>query len=236
MKNLRYKAITSLIFVISFFSINSSSAIRTLNYQYVSEITIDIKEMENGFRIESFEASLDPFEAPMHVMVSVDKDEIKNLAYVFSEIFQDSKEKSIMVNRKDLTETQNEIILNVLKRYDIIYELKYQILNNVNLYDYNYTNRGYKMYYDKDIQSYVLTIAMGKWPTGGYSIYITKIKLKGFIVTIDVKEKTPFEGEIVTEDETYPIIKIKFNADPIIIEIINSDTQEAYPRYKYEEN
>ena len=43
MKNLRYKAITSLIFVISFFSINSASAIRTLKYQYVGEITIDIK-------------------------------------------------------------------------------------------------------------------------------------------------------------------------------------------------
>ena len=236
MINLRHKAITSLIFVISFFSINSSKAIRTLKYQYVSGITTLIEEIENGFQIIRVEASLSPFEGPLIGEDAVYKDEIKNLAYVFSEIFQDSEEKSILVNSKDLTERQNEIILNVLKRHKIVYELKYEILNNVNFYDYNYTNRGYKIYYDKDIKSYALTIAMGKRPTGGYSIYIKKIKVKGLFVTIDVLEKSPFEGEIVTEAETYPIIKLKFNAVPTKVEIINIDTQETYPKYKYEED
>ena len=236
MINLRHKAIVSLIFVISFFSINSSSVIRTLKYKYTSGITTSIEEIENGFQIIRFEETLSPLEGPLIGEEAVYKDEIKNLAYVFSEIFQDSEEKSILVNSEDLTKRQNEIILNILNRHNIVYELKYEILKNVDLYDYNYTNRGYKLYYDKDIKSVALTIAMGKRPTGGYSIYIKKIKVKGDIITIDVTEKTPFEGEIVTEAETYPIIKIKFNSVPIIKEIINSDTQETYRRYKYEED
>ena len=74
--------------------------------------------MENGFRIESVEASLDPFVSPIHVMVSVDKDEIKNLAYVFSEIFQDSKEKSIgyIYPKKHMRTIDFDKILSIEKR------------------------------------------------------------------------------------------------------------------------
>ena len=141
-----------------------------------------------------------------------------------------------MVNSKDLTERQNEIILNILNRHNIVYELKYEILKNVNLYDYNYTKRGYKIDYDKKTKSYVLTIAMGKRPTGGYSINIKKIKVKSLKVTIYVTEKSPKEGEKVSKAVTYPIVKIRLNAVPSIVEIINSDTQETYPKYKYEGN
>ena len=77
---------------------------------------------------------------------------------------------------------------------------------------------------------------MGERPTGGYSINIRKIKIKESSVTIYVTEKTPFEGEIVTEAITYPIIKLKFNKVPFNEEIINSDTDETYPQYIYEEN
>ena len=133
MINFRHKAIASLIFVISFFSINSSSAIRTLKYKYTSGITTIIEEIENGFQIITFEVSLNPFEAPFIGEEAVYKDEIKNLAYVFSEIFQDSEEKSILVNSKNLTERQNEIILNILNRHHIVYELKYEILKNEKL-------------------------------------------------------------------------------------------------------
>ena len=155
---------------------------------------------------------------------------------MLNEIFKDSEELSISVNSRELTEIQNEIILNIFKRHKIIYELKYEILNNIDYYDKTYTNRGYRLYFDKDVKGVVLTIAMGERPTGGYSINIRKIKIKEYSVTIYVTEKAPFEGEIVNEAITYPIIKLKFNTAPSIEEIINSDTDETYPEYKYEKN
>ena len=233
---LKHKVIPTLIFAVSFLVINSKLAKRTLNYQYEDGIKIPIEETEDSFQIIIIEESLQPYELPFIGWEDVYKDEIKNLAYVFDEIFKDSEESFISVNNRELTESQNEIILNIFKRHKIIYELKYEILNNVDYYDKTYTNRGYRLYYDEDVEGVLLTIAMGERPTGGYSINIRKIKIKESSVTIYVTEKAPFEGEIVTEAITYPIISLRFNTVPHIEEIINSDTDETYPKYKYQEN
>ena len=234
MINLRIKMIAFFIFVISFFSINSISVKRSLYYAYLNGPLISIEEREDTFILITHTLFINPIASPLISEIKVSKDEEKNLTYVFIEIFKDSEETSITVNSKDLPENINEIILNIFKKHNIIYEFTYTILDNVNYYDKNFTERGYELEYDK--KGVTLTIAMGERPTGGYSIYIKKIKAKDGIVTIYVTEKSPFEGEIVTEATTYPVAKIIFNMCPFVEEIINSDTGEVYTRYKYKEN
>ena len=234
MINLRIKMTAFFIFVISFFSINSISVKRSLYYTYLNGCSNTIEEREDSFILITHTLFINPIASPLISEIKVSKDEEKNLTYVFIEIFKDSEETSITVNSKDLPENINEIILNIFKKHKIIYEFTFTILDNVNYYDKNFTERGYQLEYDK--KGVTLTIAMGERPTGGYSIYIKKIKAQDGIVTIYVTEKSPFEGEIVTEATTYPVVKINFNICPKVKEIINSDTGEVYTRYKYKEN
>ena len=70
---------------------------------------------------------------------------------------------------------------------------------------------------------------MGEKPTAGYSIEIQKVKIKGNNVSIYVSEKVPGKEEMVDDVITYPIVQIKFNHLPSIIEIIDYETGENYP-------
>ena len=140
---------------------------------------------------------------------------------MFDEIFKDSNEQKITVKNSELTEKQNEMILKIFNNNGIIYQLQYEIINKVGYYDRKYSQRGYSYEYDN---GHIFTIAMGERPSGGYSINIRKIKIKGLDLIIYVTEKEPGVGEAVTDALTYPIIKIKLNAYPSGIEIINYDS------------
>ena len=71
---------------------------------------------------------------------------------------------------------------------------------------------------------------MGEKPSGGYSIGIKKIKIKGSNVSIYVTEKVPRKDEMVTDAITYPIAQVKFNQSPSFVQVSNYDTGDIFLR------
>lgn len=221
--------ITYIIFILSLIAINSEEYKRILNYEYENGIITTINEKNNG----EFEIDIIQYEdgyLPFFGWAFVNEiNDIKNLAIVFDEIFKDSEKQEIDVKSNELTEKQNEIILKIFDDYNVVYELRYEIITNLNNYNQTYKQRGYSYKYD---DGHKFTIAMGEKPTGGYFINIKKVKIKGLDIIVYVSEKEPSIGEIVTEALTYPIAQIKLNEFPASIKIINYDNDEAYPRLR----
>ena len=233
MVDIKIKRITPFIFILSFIIINSKEELeRILVYDYENGVSNTIRETDNKFQIDTIHYLDDSWLPMLGNEIINDKDEIKNLLVVFDEIFKDSDEQKIIVKSNELTEKQNEIILKILDEHNIIYQLRYEIINNIDYYDKTYKQRGYSYKYDKGD---IFTIAMGERPTGGYSISIRKTKIKDLDLIIYVSEKEPGVGEIVTEALTYPVVQIKLNEYPSSIKVINFDTDEVYPRLREEE-
>ena len=70
---------------------------------------------------------------------------------------------------------------------------------------------------------------MGEKTSGGYSIEVKEVKIKGDSATIYVTEKSPGKEDIVTDALTYPIVQVKFNKFPSSIEVISYDSGEIFP-------
>ena len=218
-----------IIFILSFIVINSEEYKRTLNYEYESGIITPINEKNNG-RFEIDIVEYEDMSLPAFGWTFInDINDINNLTIIFDEIFKDSDKQKINVKSNELTEKQNENILKILDKYHVVYQLRYEVINNLNNNNKTYEQRGYTYEYDN---GHKFTIAMGEKPTGGYSINIRKTKIKKLDIIIYVSEKEPGKGEIVTQDLTYPITQIKLNTYPSQIQIVNYDTDEVYPRLR----
>ena len=223
------RTIRYIIFILSFIVINSEEYKRTLNYEYESGIITPINEKNNG-RFEIDIVEYEDMSLPAFGWTFInDINDINNLTIIFDEIFKDSDKQKINVKSNELTEKQNENILKILDKYHVVYQLRYEVINNLNNNNKTYEQRGYTYEYDN---GHKFTIAMGEKPTGGYSINIRKTKIKKLDIIIYVSEKEPGIGEIVTEALTYPITQIKLNTYPSQIQIVNYDTDEVYPRLR----
>ena len=223
------RTIRYIIFILSFIVINSEEYKRTLNYEYESGIITPINEKNNG-RFEIDIVEYEDMSLPAFGWTFInDINDINNLTIIFDEIFKDSDKQKINVKSNELTEKQNENILKILDKYHVVYQLRYEVINNLNNNNKTYEQRGYTYEYDN---GHKFTIAMGEKPTGGYSINIRKTKIKKLDIIIYVSEKEPGKGEIVTQDLTYPITQIKLNTYPSQIQIVNYDTDEVYPRLR----
>lgn len=71
---------------------------------------------------------------------------------------------------------------------------------------------------------------MSERSTGGYSINIKKVKMKGDLLTVYVTEKEPLEGEIVTESVTYPIVQMNLNTLLFLRDILNYEMRGKLSR------
>ena len=223
------RTIRYIIFILSFIVINSEEYKRTLNYEYESGIITPINEKNNG-RFEIDIVEYEDMSLPAFGWTFInDINDINNLTIIFDEIFKDSDKQKINVKSNELTEKQNENILRILDKYHVVYQLRYEVINNLNNNNKTYEQKGYTYEYDN---GHKFTIAMGEKPTGGYSINIRKTKIKKLDIIIYVSEKEPGIGEIVTEALTYPITQIKLNTYPSQIQIVNYDTDEVYPRLR----
>ena len=223
------RTIRYIIFILSFIVINSEEYKRTLNYEYESGIITPINEKNNG-RFEIDIVEYEDMSLPAFGWTFInDINDINNLTIIFDEIFKDSDKQKINVKSNELTEKQNENILKILDKYHVVYQLRYEVINNLNNNNKTYEQKGYTYEYDN---GHKFTIAMGEKPTGGYSINIRKTKIKKLDIIIYVSEKEPGIGEIVTEALTYPITQIKLNTYPSQIQIVNYDTDEVYPRLR----
>lgn len=71
---------------------------------------------------------------------------MKYLIELFDEyIFKNTDETIISVDSSELTEEQNENILNFFRNISIIYQLKYEIVNNPDCSNQKYSQRGYEL-------------------------------------------------------------------------------------------
>ena len=69
---------------------------------------------------------------------------------------------------------------------------------------------------------------MGEQTSGGYSIGIQKIKIKGNKISIYVTEKM-LGNKIFIQAHTYPNVQVKFNHLPSKVEIINYEAGDIFP-------
>ena len=139
MVDIKIKRITPFIFILSFIIINSKEELeRILIYYYENGVSNTIRETNNKFQIDIIHYLDDSWLPMLGNEIINDKDEIKNLLVVFDEIFKDSDEQKIIVKSNELTEKQNEIILKILDGHNIIYQLRYEIINNIDYYDKTY--------------------------------------------------------------------------------------------------
>ena len=139
MVDIKIKRITPFIFILSFIIINSKEELeRILVYDYENGVSNTIRETNNKFQIDIIHYLDDSWLPMLGNEIINDKDKIKNLLVVFDEIFKDSDEQKIIVKSNELTEKQNEIILKILDGHNIIYQLRYEIINNIDYYDKTY--------------------------------------------------------------------------------------------------
>ena len=221
---------TFLILVSSQNSENNNNVSRTLNY-YLDGKIYSIEEKNNYFNIvikEQVVCVMEPCIPPIIDTMSINKEEdCKALKLLFEEIFKNSnlKEKSIY-DGELLTNEQIDIIFKILENNNIISKLEYKIINNLSSYNQKYSQKGFS--YETENDSVIYTVAMGEKTTGGYSIDVKKVKIKGNSAIIYVREKIPGENEVVTDAFTYPIVQVKFNKFPTKITVLNYDTNETY--------
>ena len=170
MVNIKAKIIKNVIFFLSFIAINS----RHISYEYENGRPVDIYEQDDEFVIDIMEFGED-FDYSVGFEDIYKEDEVKELTGIFDEIFKGSNTSSIHVKNSELTDEQNKIIIKILDAHYVIYQLRYEIINNVDNQNKTFKKKGYSYEYDN---GHKFTIAMGERPSGGYSINIRKTKIK----------------------------------------------------------
>ena len=148
------------------------------------------------------------------------------LTSLIKNIFNNTSKTYMSVNDDNITSQNVEKILDVLEHNNLISKLEYEIIETNEIYNSNYSIRGYS--YRMDNESVIYTIAMGEKNTGGYDIKAKKVEIKNNNAIIHISESWPKENEIVPPIITYPITKVKFSRLPRNITIINDETREKF--------
>ena len=116
---------------------------------------------------------------------------------------------------------ENNLVYERIAKEGTISNIKYKIHDNY--HDKN--NKAYPTYYEKEQNSsYFYIITMGMRKTGGYSIFITDVKIDNDRnVEITVVEKSPAPGSTTTQAITYPACCLELNkpANKVTIKRIN---------------
>ena len=218
------------VLIISVLSQSSANKNRTLNY-LLNGLIFSIVEKENYFDIvtkQQIYCIRAPCIPPVLNTISIKKEEdIKILKSLFSEIFNGTKVIEKPLIDDDLTSEQIDKIFKVFENNNVSQALKYKIIKGLGYYDSNYSKRGF--YTEGNGLNY--TIASGQRPSGGYTIEVNKVKIKGTQATIYVKETKPSGGSITVI--TYPIARVEFNIIPTSVTVVNyDDTNEIFPKIR----
>ena len=200
-----FNKINFILLIISFLFINSQESDNNkealiINYSYKDNIVYSIEEKDGNFKAltrEVVNCFVEPCIFPILDENPIeDEEDCKTLKALFDKIFEDSDHKEKSVVDGDITEEQVKMIVNILENNKITSKLEYKILDNLGKYNTKYKKRGYT--YEMEDESVLYTIAMGEKTTGGYSIGIQKVKIKGNNVSIYITEKAPGMGDVVT--------------------------------------
>jgi len=215
--------------IILVFSQGSTNKNRTFNY-YLNGLIFSIVEKENYFDIVTKQQIFcikAPCVPPVLNTISVKKEEdIKILKSLFSEIFNETKVIEKPITDDDLTSEQIDKIFKVFENNNITQAIKYKIIKGLGYYDSSYSKRGF--YTEGNGLNY--TIASGQRPSGGYTIEVNKVKIKGTQATIYVKESKPSGASITVL--TYPIARVEFNIIPTSVTVFNYDTNEEFQKIR----
>ena len=227
-----FNRINWILIAISFFIINTQNFdnnedTRIINYYYKDGKVYSIEEKERNFKIltkEVIYCLVEPCIFPILDEISIeDEEDCKNFKTLFDDIFEDSDDKEKSIADGDISEEQIKIILDVLGHNKVMIMLEYEILESGQ--SDQFKKKGY--IYEMEDESVVYTIGLGE-KTVGYSISIQKIKIKGNNVSIYVVEKEPI-NIMISDFNIYPIVQVRFNHLPSIVEIINYETGEIFP-------
>ena len=215
--------------IILVFSQGSTNKNRTFNY-YLNGLIFSIVEKENYFDIVTKQQIFcikAPCVPPVLNTISVKKKEdIKILKSLFSEIFNETKVIEKPITDDDLTSEQIDKLFKVFENNNISQAIKYKIIKGLGYYDSGYSKRGF--YTEGNGLNY--TIASGQRHSGGYTIEVNKVKIKGTQATIYVKESKPSGGSITVL--TYPIARVEFNIIPTSVTVFNYDTNEEFQKIR----
>ena len=226
--------LNSIIFIFSaliilVFSQGSTNKNRTLDY-YLNGLIFSIVEKENYFDIvtkQQIYCIKAPCIPPVLNTISVKKEEdIKILKSLFSEIFNETKVIEKPITDDDLTSEQIDKLFKVFENNNITQAIKYKIIKGLRYLDSSYSKRGF--YTEGNGLNY--TIASGQRPSGGYTIEVNKVKIKGTQATIYVKESKPSGVSITVL--TYPIARVEFNIIPTSVTVFNYDTNEEFQKIR----
>lgn len=90
-------------------------------------------------------------------------------------------------------------------------------------------NKGFTYVEDKDSGEIYIAVFMGEKLSGGYSIEVVSVEDSDGKTVVEVKEKAPQQGDMVTEVLTYPFVIIKAKGVTPNISVSNTEG-EAYKK------
>ena len=200
---------------------------RTLDY-YLDEKIYSIEEKENHINIaikKIIDCKIEPCDFPIIQLFEIKNEkDYKNLKLVLDEIFNKTKIMKKSVIDEDLSAQQIQKIFTVFENNNITSKLNYTIIDDIAHY-HDFSERGYTY---QRMKWHYYTICSGIKASGGNSIDIKGVKIRGYSVIVFVKEYMASGGK--TAALTYPKVKIRFNKKPTKITFINFDNGQEYPR------
>jgi len=145
---------------------------------------------------------------------------------LIDELFEGKEEKTITVSTSDLSDEQT-IVLNKLVKYEpTTPKTTEPTTYPAEVYVEKYEKRGFYVLESND--KYIITIAMGKRNTGGYSISIDHTEFEGDTLHIYVKETSPNPADTVTQVISYPTVKYELDEYPENVIVTNVDNGSEF--------
>jgi len=206
---------------------------RTINFEH-NGYFYEIKQDDDKFniiikkKIDCEDEPCNPTRVDSYAVT--DNKQIKDLKSIFNEVFSNSYEKEITINRNSITIDQYTILEEILRDPTAEANLTYKIIGPTD--NSGLKTSGYKI--TKDNNKITITITMGERPTGGYSMEITKVVANADNLNIHVKENEPSPNSTTTQVITTPAISIELNLLPDSITIINEKNGTKYHEIKDE--
>ena len=147
---------------------------------------------------------------------------------LIDDLFEGTEEKSITITESKLSDEQTEVLHKLIKYEPTVTKTKTTELTTfpAEVYVEKYEKRG--VYVQESDDKFIITVAMGRRSTGGYSISIDHTEEDGDSMHVYVKETSPGPGEVVTQAITYPTVKFELDDYPENLIITNVDTGSEY--------
>jgi len=174
---------------------NSDIKNRTLNYEHDGKI-YSIEEKMNQISVTIKDKLKCKEELCDFHLIEIKKEaDYQELKLVLDEIFNKTKNMEKSVTTEELSDKLNEKIFTVFISNNITSKLEYKIIDDLgDNYSSKYEKRGY--IYEK-IGWHCYTICAGDKPSSGYSLFISKVEIKGYSVMVYVREGPSPGGSVM---------------------------------------